>query len=104
MIAFIIVSIVALIFFGIGISCLRSKEVVGFFTFVKAPIVEDVEHYNKAVGTLWIVVAGILEVIGIPFLFLEQNSPLLAFITLAVVVLIIAMMIAYLIIEHRYKK
>lgn len=34
-IAFIIWSIVAALFLGIGISCRKSNEAVGFFTFVK---------------------------------------------------------------------
>ena len=55
---FIVWSIVTIIFLGIGISCRKSHEAVGFFTFDKPPIVEDVEHYNKAVSTLWFIVAG----------------------------------------------
>lgn len=103
-IAFIIWSIVALVFLGIGLSCRKSKEPVGFFTFAKAPVVEDVEHYNKAVGTLWIVAAGVLEIIGIPLLVLEQNSPLAMLVIPAVVLLIILMSIVYLWIEAKHKK
>ena len=40
-IAFIIWSIVATIFLGIGIRCRKSSEAVGFFTFVKTPVVDD---------------------------------------------------------------
>ena len=41
---------------------------------------------------------------GIPFLFFEQNSPIFLVIILGVVILLIAMMIAYVRIEARYKR
>ncbi len=103
-IAFIIWSIVAALFLGIGISCRKSNEAVGFFTFVKPPIVEDVEHYNNEVSILWFVAAGALEIIGIPLLFLKQNSPLFIPVIFAVVILIIVMMVVYIKIEAKYKK
>lgn len=104
MIGFVIWSIVAAIFLSIGISCRKSSAAVGFFTFVKPPIVEDVKRYNNAVSILWFVAAGILEIIGIPFLFLKQNSPLFILMIFAVVILLILMMILYFKIESIYKK
>ena len=74
-IAFGIWTIVALVFAGIGIGAGRSKKPVGFFTTVEPPKVTDVKKYNHAVSLLWIVVAVIFEAMGIPFLFLKQNSP-----------------------------
>ena len=103
-IGFIIVSVIAVIFLSIGISCRNSREAVGFFTFVKPPIVEDVKHYNNAVSILWFVVAGMVEIIGITFLFLQQNSPIWIFVTFGVMILVIVMIIAYLKIETKYKK
>lgn len=94
----------AILFFGIGIGCRRSQEAVGFFTFVKPPVVEDVEHYNNAVSTLWLVAAGVFEILGIPMLFLKQNSPLLIPVIFAVVIGIIIMIAAYWKIEAKYKK
>lgn len=102
--AFIIWSIVAVAFVGIGICCRKSSEAVGFFTFVQAPIVEDVEHYNNAVSVLWFVAAVVLEIIGIPLLFLEQNSHLVFLLIFAVVILIIIMIVAYIKIEGKYIK
>lgn len=102
-IAFVIWSIVTMIFVGIGISCIRSKEAVGFFTFTKPPIVEDVKKYNKAVAKLWFVTAVVFEIIGIPFLFLEQNSPLFIVIMFAVIIWVIVLIVAYLKIEMKYK-
>lgn len=49
MIAFMIWSIVAVIFLGMGISCQKSGEAVGFFTFVKPPAVNDIRKYNHAI-------------------------------------------------------
>lgn len=103
-IGFVIWSIVAVIFLGIGISCRKSNEAVGFFTGCKPPAVEDVKRYNKAVSKLWFVSAGTYEVIGVPLLFLEQNSLLFVPIIFAVVIGLIVMMVAYLQIEAKYKK
>ena len=103
-IGFIIWSIVTVIFLGIGISCRKSNEAVGFFTGCKPPVGEDVKRYNKAVSKLWFVSAGIYEVMGVPLLFLEQNSLLFIPIIFAVVIGLIVMMVAYLRIEAKYKK
>ena len=46
-IGFAIWSIVAIIFAGIGISCRKSHEAVGFFTGCKPPTIKDVEKYKK---------------------------------------------------------
>lgn len=104
MIGFAIWSIGAAVFLAIGISCRKSSEAVGFFTFVKPTIVGDVKHYNKAVSILWLIAAGVLEMIGIPLLFLKQNSPLFIPMMFAVVFLIIIMMIVYFKIEAKYKQ
>lgn len=103
-IAFVIWSVVAVIFLWIGISCRKSKDAVGFFTFVKPPSVKDVEQYNKAVSVLWFVAAGLFVIIGIPFLLLEQNSPWFLLVMLEVIIWLIGLMIAYLKIEAKYKK
>ena len=104
MIAFIIWSVVAAIFLGIGISCRKSSKPVGFFTFTNPPIVEDIKRYNNAVSAVWFIVAVVLEIIGIPLLFLEQNSPVSILLIFTVMILVIAMMVAYLKIEGKFKK
>lgn len=103
-IGFTIWSIVAIIFLGIGISSRKSREAAGFFTFVNPPDVQEVEQYNKAVSILWFAAAGVLELIGIPILFLQQNSPLYILIIFAVVLLVIIMMLAYFKIGMKYRK
>ena len=102
-IGFFIWSIVAIMFLGIGISSRKANEAVGFFTFEKPPKVKDVKRYNKAVSTLWFVLAAVLELIGVPFLFLQQNSPVFILIIFAVVILILIMIVVYLKIETKYK-
>lgn len=96
--------VVSAVFLGIGIRCRKSSEEVGFFTFIKPPKVENIKQYNYAVSILWFVTAGIFEIIGIPILFLKQNSPLFIPIIFSVIFLVIAMMIVYLKIEAKYKR
>lgn len=103
-IGFVIWSIVAAIFLAIGISCRKSHGAVGFFNFVKPPTVVNVEQYNRAVSTLWFVVAIVFEIVGIPLLFLKQNSPYFVLLVPVVFILVIGMIIAYLKIEAKYKK
>ena len=82
----------------------KAKEPVGFFTGVKPPEVTDVEGYNKAVSTLWFVFAFLLELMGVPFLFVKQNSAYAIFVILFMMPLIIGMVVVYLKIEGKYKK
>ena len=103
-IAFIIWSFCAAIFLAVGVACRRSASAVGFFSFVAPPRVKDVSRYNRTVSNLWLVSAAIFELLGIPFLFLEQNAPQFVLIVPAVMFLVIGMMLAYLRIEHAYKK
>ncbi len=102
-IAFIIWSIVAVLFLAIGINGWKSKEAVGFFTFVKSPAVTDINKYNRSVAMLWIIAAVILEITGIPLLFSEQNSPMVIPVIFGVVALMIGMMIVYFRIQEKYK-
>lgn len=103
-IGFIIWSIVTILFVGIGISCRKSNEPIGFFTGCKPPEIENVVQYNRAVSKLWFVVAGVYEIMGVPLLFLEQNSLLFIPIIFGVVLELIIMMVVYLRIEAKYKK
>lgn len=102
-IAFIIWSIVAVLFLAIGINGWKSKEAVGFFTFVKPPAVTDINKYNRSVAMLWIIAAVIFEITGIPLLFSEQNSPMVIPVIFSVVALMIGMMIVYFRIQEKYK-
>ena len=74
MVAFIIWSIVASLFVVIGIVNWRSKTEVGFFTGVKPGKKKDIVGYNHAVAKIWFFYAAVLEMIGLPFVFIPQNS------------------------------
>ena len=103
MIGFVIWSIICLLVAGVGVWTWRSKEAAGFFTGVKPPEVTDVRKYNRAVAMLWFVYAALFELLGLPFLFLKQNS--LGFMwVFAVVPLTIGLAIAYHRILEKYRK
>ena len=74
-IGFVIWSMVFLVLLGIGIWTWKSDKAVGFYTGTKPPDVTDVRKYNRSVAILWFVYAGLFEFMGLPFLFLKQNSP-----------------------------
>lgn len=103
-IVFVIWSVCAIIFLLIGISCRRSKEAAGFFTFVKPPTVENVEKYNRAVSVLWFAGAAVFEGMGVPTLFFGQNSPGYVFLIPALMVWAIGMMVIYTRIEAKHRK
>lgn len=103
-IGFIIWSAVAAICLIVGIVSWRSKKPVGFFTGVKAPEVSDAIKYNHSVGILWLVYAVLLELLGIPFLYLEQNSAGFIVPYLGVVFITIGLVVAYSLIASKYKK
>lgn len=103
-IGFAVWSMAALIFVGIGISSRKSVEPVGFFSNVKPPKEKDVKQYNKAVSTIWIVFAVVFEILGIPILVFEQNSPVFLVVVLGVVVLLIGIIIAYFKVEAKYRE
>lgn len=104
LLAFIIWSMCALLFLIIGISSKISKKPAGFFSNCKAPEVTDVKKYNNAVAKIWFVAAVIFELLGVPFLVLEQNSPIFILIMLPIPFLIILMVVVYLKIEAKYRK
>ena len=104
LIAFLIWCAIALVFVGIAIRCRTSEKAAGFFANVPPPSIKDVKAYNKAVAALWFVSAAFFAVIGVPFLFLQQNSPWFLLIMLAVVFWLIGIMIVYMKIETKHRK
>ena len=103
-IGFVIWSFCAVLFFIVGVVDLKSAKPVGFFTGVKPPKITDVKKYNKAVALLWFITGIVFELIGLPFLFLKQNSPGFVFMMLATVALVIVMMVVYLSISRKYEE
>lgn len=92
---FILWSIVFLMLLGIGLWAWKSDKAVGFYTGTKPPEVTDVRKYNRSVGILWFVYAGLFELLGLPFLFLKQNAAGFLWVVPGVVVISIGLMIVY---------
>lgn len=92
---FILWSVVFLILLGIGLWAWKSDKAVGFYTGTKPPEVTDVRKYNRSVGILWFVYAGLFELLGLPFLFLKKNAAGFLWVVLGVVVISIGLMIVY---------
>ena len=84
----VIFCIVAMIMLGIGVSQLKSKEPVGFYTGEKPPKVDqlsDVNSWNKKHGVMWIIYGWLIiitqfAVVPLYYLFLGlwQRNYLLA--------------------------
>lgn len=102
-IGFIIWTIVSVIMLIIGIVTWRSKKAVGFFTGVTPPEVTDVKKYNHTVAVLWIVYGVLLELCGIPFLYLKQNDAGFILPMCIAVALSLALVIVYVFIEKKYR-
>lgn len=108
-IAFIVWSLVAVLFLVIGLVDRKSEKPVGFWSNakpwsnVKKLEVTDIRAYNNAVSTIWIVFAIVFEILGLPFLFFGQNSLVFLAVMAGVVVLIIGIMFAYVKVEGKYK-
>lgn len=103
-IGFVIVTICMLFFMGIGVWAWKAKEPVGFFTGVKPPRVKDVTAYNHAVAKIWIGFSIAFEiVIGVPLLFVKQNSAGFVIPILLCLPLVIGMAVAYIRVEAKYK-
>lgn len=103
MMAFIIWSIVAVIYIIVGVVSYRSGKEAGFFTGVEPKKMKNVKAYNHAVGKLWFVFSLLFELAGIPLVRSEQNSPFVLLSIVVVMVLIIGMMVAYMKIEAKYR-
>lgn len=102
--AFVIWSVIAAVFLAIGISARRSKNAVGFWANVSRPDVTDVKRYNREVSNLWLIGAFMFELLGLPFLFGRQNSPLFIISILGTVFLVLGIMVRYSMIESHYRK
>lgn len=103
-IGFVIWLLVSFMFFGFGIAAFRAKEPVGFWANAKTPEIGDVKAYNKAVGKLWCVMSVVFLLLGLPLLIAEQNSPIVLFSVIGVMIEMIVVMVIYsLKIEAKYR-
>ena len=104
LIGFIIWSAVSLLLLGIGFWSWTSGKAVGFYSGVKPPEVKDVRKYNHSVAVLWFAYALLFWLLGIPFLFLKQNSALFLLSILGTVAITLALVIVYQKILQKYRK
>lgn len=101
--AFIIWSALAAVFVFMGIRMRRSQKPVGLWANAEAPKnIEDVKGFNRAVSNLWLTFTVLYEACGIPLLVCEQNSPGI-FLCMLIVPVCIGTMIAYTLLELKYK-
>ena len=101
---FIIWTAIALMMVGFGVYALISKTAVNFFAGVKVPEIKRVKEYNRAVAVLWFVYAAIYEALGVPLLFLKQNSAGFIITILGVVAVTLAQVIVYYFVMVKYSK
>lgn len=103
MAGFVIWTITSIIMFGIAVWCLISRTPVGFFSGAKPPEVKDTKKYNRTVAILWFVYAVLLEIMGIPLLFLKQNSAGFVPVFLGTIAITIGLMVGYVFIEKKHR-
>lgn len=102
--AFMIWMCISVLFFIFGIRTWKAEKPVTFFTFQDPVKVREIKKYNHAVAKLWFTLAVLFGMVGVPFLFLKQNSPYFFFISLIVPIISIGIMIAYSFIQSKYSK
>lgn len=104
MIAFIVWTAVTCIFAVMGLIHYKSNEVKGV-AHDKVPDIPEnnVKAYNHAVGILFWSFSVLLELLGLPLLFLKQNNPIYLITILGTVLSIILLGVVYSRIENHYK-
>ncbi len=102
--AFVIWTACALIPLFLAVHAWNAKTPVGFFSNEEPPEVTDVRAYNHAVSLLWAGYALVFELLGIPFLFSHQNSPVFILPVLSTVFLSIGQILVYLHILSKHRK
>ena len=103
MLAFIIWTLIGLVFIGLGILAIKKEEAVGFWANIQKADIENPKAYNRAVGKLWSVFGVVFILLGLPLL-TGQNSPWIVITGLGVFAEVICLMIIYTKIEGKYRK
>ncbi len=104
MIAFFIWILIGLAFIGIGIYIANSNKAFNSWANIKTTIdVSNLKLYNKAVAKLWWIFGAIFILLGIPLL-AGQNSSLIIFSILGVMLESIFFMISLRKVETKYEK
>ena len=71
---------------------------------MEPPKVTDIRKYNHAVAILWFVYAALFELLGIPLLFLKQNSAGFILPVLGIPLITIGLVIAYNLILPKFQE
>ena len=106
MMAFIIWTVMGVLFIIMGIVDIFSKKqkAFGFWANAQTLPIENIKGYNRALGILWIVYGVVLILLGIP-LIKGDDSPWLIITILGTMFEAIAAMAVYVtVIEKRYRK
>ena len=103
LLGFIIWSVTCVALAGFGVYSLCAKKPVCFWANGTAPKVSDVKKYNRAVAILWFAYALIFELLGVPLLFLKQNSAGFVIPVLGSMAATIALVVGYLQIEKKFR-
>ena len=106
--AFIIWTIVGVVFIVMGIYNVNSKKEkpFGFWANAEVGAIEDVKVYNRALGRLWCVYGTLFILIGLPLLRVnEQNKGLFVIPMVGTMIISIGTMAVYsIVIEAKYRK
>lgn len=102
--SFVIWSVLAVVFVGLGIWSWRAEKQVNFWANTKSPEMKDVKKYNRAIAKIWFTFAVVYEALGIPLQFCEQNSPVFLLTIVGLIFLVIGIMGAYMAVENKYRK
>lgn len=106
MLAFVIWTLMGIIFVGMGIydMCSKKEQPFGFWANAKTLPMQDVRGYNKALGKLWCAFGIGFILIGLPLLS-DRNSALVMIPILgAMAEAIITMAVYVTVIEKKYQK
>ena len=108
LIAFIVWTIMGVLFIVMGIYDMNSKKEkpFGFWANAEVGPIEDLKGYNRALGILWCVYGILFILIGLPLLILdEKNSGLIIIPVVGAMLISIGAMIVYCVgIESKYSK
>ena len=108
LIAFIVWTIMGVLFIVMGIYDMNSKKEkpFGFWANAEVGPIEDLKGYNRALGILWCVYGILFVLIGLPLLILdEKNSGLIIIPVVGAMLISIGAMIVYSVgIESKYRK
>lgn len=90
-------------FIGLGIYAFNAKKAVRFWANVKPTPIDNIKAYNKAMGKLWCVFAAVFIFLGLPLLG-GQNSPMILFSVIGLLIECIFVMVIGTNIENKYRK